>query len=388
MLTTYRTQITICVVLASLLLSGCQPLVLQDSSDLEAEMPALRTVQGEIYLPSVPEWGGTTVTMDFDFAELDPDVHTAAGYINWRNVIPGLAAGEPHWKAVESEVKYVFFGEDVPGQDPHCFAVLTQITDKQGWGEGQPGDYAYFWFRDGVDGMADQWGMKYYSFDPFAEFYPAAEAPVGEGYLGVTEALESDPVLPLDVETGGLTFTRSDMAAPAAELPGMAGARGINGRLFFPGEPEWGGVVITMEMDVTEIDPVTHAATGTLQWNNLITGLEDGAAWKRIIATPEYIFFGADVPGADPETAVLIARIESRAGPGQGEPGQHAYFWFRDAGEAADQWGMRYFSFDPWQEFYPADQPPVEEGYFGLTEMQAGDPALPLESELGDIVIY
>jgi hypothetical protein len=191
---------TILLLLAALVLSACQPIRPQAVSG------ALRHVQGEIFLPGVPQWGGVSVSMRIDFSEVNPTTHEATGFINWRNFQPQPPSGETYWKVVDSDVRYVFFGVDVANGDPNTVVVITQLKAKEGWGQGEPGEYGYFWFRDGAEDGTDQWGMRYYSFDPWYEFYPADKSPVEAGYFTLAEMQADDPVLPLTVEIGGLTI--------------------------------------------------------------------------------------------------------------------------------------------------------------------------------------
>jgi hypothetical protein len=194
------------MLLALLVLSACQPLApVEDVSTVDED---LRRVSGEIYMRGVPQWGGVTVSMDFDFAELDPETHEATGYIDWHNVMPNAEEGTPTWKGVESEARYIFFGEDVEGGEPDAVVVITQIASKGGWGQGEPGQYGYFWFSDGGEAGPDQWGMRYYSFDPFQEFYPADSPPVDDGYFTAEDMHADGPVLPLDVELGDIELSR------------------------------------------------------------------------------------------------------------------------------------------------------------------------------------
>ena len=153
------------MLLALLVLSACQPLVATE--EVSMTDANLRRVSGEVFMPGVPEWGGVVVSMDFDFAELDPETHEATGYLNWHNVMPNAEEGMPTWKGVESEVQYALFGEDFDVGEPDGVVVIAQIVSKEGWGQGEPGQYAYFWMHDGAASGPDQWGMKYYSFDPF-----------------------------------------------------------------------------------------------------------------------------------------------------------------------------------------------------------------------------
>jgi hypothetical protein len=188
------------VLLVALLLSACQPIQPQAGSSTR------RHVQGEIFLPGVPQWGGIAVSMRFDFAEVAPATHEATGFINWRNFQPQPPEGESYWKVVDSEVRYAFFGADVENGDPNTVVVITQIKAKDGWGQGEPGEYAYFWFREGGEQAPDQWGMRSYSLDPWYEFYPADKPPVDPGYFTLEEMQAEGPLLPLTVEIGGLTI--------------------------------------------------------------------------------------------------------------------------------------------------------------------------------------
>lgn len=187
---------------AGMVFGGCQPV------RPVTELSAQRQVNGEIYLPGVPQWGGVTVALRFAFTEVNPKTHEATGYISWRNYQPQPPKGEAYWKLVDSDVRYVFFGADAPNGDSNTVVVITQIKAKTGWGQGQPGDYAYFWFRDGGKGGADQWGMRYYKLDPWTEFYPAEQSPVTAGYFTMKAMQADSPVLPLNVEAGDLTIVQ------------------------------------------------------------------------------------------------------------------------------------------------------------------------------------
>ena len=193
---------------AALLVSACQPTVAPEpGAPVAAEeiepVENLRRVSGEIYLPGVPEWGNITISMTFDFTELDPETHEASGYIHWRNFMPAPPEGGTYWKSVDSEVRHVIFGQDV-GEDPETFVVITQIVDHKGWGQGEPGRYAYFWFRDTGQalGEGDQWALQYYSFDPFDEFYPEDTPLIDFDYVPIEELQAVEALLPLDVEIG------------------------------------------------------------------------------------------------------------------------------------------------------------------------------------------
>jgi hypothetical protein len=122
--------------------------------------------------------------------------------------LPNAEPGTPTWKGGESEARYIFFGEDMEGGEPDAVALITQIVSKEGWGQGEPGEYAYFWFRDGSGAGPDQWGMRYFSVDPFQEFYPEDSPPFDDGYFAAEEMQADGPVLPLDVELGDIEILR------------------------------------------------------------------------------------------------------------------------------------------------------------------------------------
>lgn len=188
------------VILGSMLCTACQPV------RPVAELNTPRHVRGDLVFPGVPEWGGIAISMRIDFTEVNPETHEATGLINWHNFQPQPPAGEAYWKVVDSAVRYAFFGADVANGDPNTVVVITQIKSKEGWGQGIPGEYGYFWFRDGGQAGPDQWGMRYYTLDPWYEFFPADKSPVEAGYFTVAEMQANDPVLPLTVESGDLTI--------------------------------------------------------------------------------------------------------------------------------------------------------------------------------------
>ncbi len=199
------TTIVLLLVFGTLLCTACQPV--QAMPDAQASTPS-RQVQGELYFASVPEWGGVAISMEIDAVETNAETHEAAGTLNWRNFLPAPGEGETYWKVVDSQPRYIFFGADVPGADPNTVVILTQIDNKMGWGQGEPGEYGAFWFRDGGADASDQWGNTIYSFDPWYEFYPADAPPLAEGYFGIERLQEEDPVLPLTAELGNIVITQ------------------------------------------------------------------------------------------------------------------------------------------------------------------------------------
>ncbi len=202
-----RTILTTVLLLAvaSLLCTACQPV--QAMPDTQTSAPS-RQVQGELYFPGVPEWGGVAVSMEIDVAETNAETHEATGTINWRNFLPAPGEGETYWKVVDSQPRYIFFGADEPGGDPNTVVILTQIDSKMGWGQGEPGEYGVFWFRDGGADTPDQWGNIVYSFDPWYEFFPADAPPLAEGYFDIDRLQGEDPALPLTAELGDITISQ------------------------------------------------------------------------------------------------------------------------------------------------------------------------------------
>jgi hypothetical protein len=136
-----------------------------------APVSSQRAVNGQFGFPSPRAWGvDLWITQDFAVREVDSATHSAAGKVNW-GVYDVLAR---QWKLIKADARYVFF--DDGGQNA---LVLSQITEKGGEGEGEPGEYAAFWVHD--SGKQDQFGMFYYSdFHPdlgFKEFFPADDLP-------------------------------------------------------------------------------------------------------------------------------------------------------------------------------------------------------------------
>jgi hypothetical protein len=190
------------VAAAGMLLAGCQPVRPLDAATVQ------RSIHGKALLPGVEAWDGVAVSMDLDVKEVDSQAHTATGPVHWRVFQPNPPEGDVYWKDVDANAKYVFFGSDEEGGDPNTAVVIAEITNKDGWGQGVPGEYGYFWFRDNGTEQPDQWGMRYYTLDPWYEFFPVGKPPVEGGYFTVAEMQGDDPVLPLDFENGDVTITQ------------------------------------------------------------------------------------------------------------------------------------------------------------------------------------
>lgn len=165
-----------------------------------------------------------------------------------------------------------------------------------------------------------------------------------------------------------------------ASVPALAESpRGIVGRIVLRA-PWAGGMDIFIDFNVREVNPDTHEATGSCNWK--IWHKEWG--WRAVDATATCVLFGEDV-GGDPQTAILVSRIETKTGWGQGEPGEYAYWWLRDS-EEGDQFSINYYRLDDpnteedeWYEFFPAGSPP-DCAYFESTEPS-------LDFERGDLTI-
>jgi hypothetical protein len=149
-------------------------------------------VTGGFTFQSPPVWG---IDLDLWFTvnihELDPVTHEARGHCNWK-----IYHEEMGWRELKARIVSVDFGEY---EGAPAAAFVAEITSKSGWGQGAPGEYAYFWVRDGgtPGRKGDQFGINYYSLDPFLEFWPDDDPPAGAYF---------DPFLPIDVEAGNLVI--------------------------------------------------------------------------------------------------------------------------------------------------------------------------------------
>jgi hypothetical protein len=152
-----------------------------------------RRVKGDVAFHSPPEWyvdPPLKLWMHFDVLKVGRKGDRAWGQVSWM-----IHSETDGWRYFDSRPTCVVFGEH---DGKPAAAIVTQITERIGWGWGEPGEYAYFWVRDGgaPASEGDQWGMSYYSFDPFIEFYPEDEPPPCEYFT---------PDLLIDMEGGDLT---------------------------------------------------------------------------------------------------------------------------------------------------------------------------------------
>ena len=139
------------------------------------------------------------------------------------------------------------------------------------------------------------------------------------------------------------------LVAPAAA--GSSGLKLTGGiQLSAPG---WGDLTIWQQYNVQQVNAVTHAARGIVNWK--IYSPNDG--WRSIDARAICLAVTNQPDGS--QTAIVVARLISVKGWGGGARGEYARFWLRDGGapgSAGDQWMMQSYQWDPeWIEFWPAD---------------------------------
>jgi hypothetical protein len=155
----------------------------------------LRRVQGDIGFHSPPQWGAdppVLLWMHYDVTEINSRTHRAVGRVSWILFKEEFGG----WRYVDSRPVCVVFGEH---EGKPAAAIVTRLTERVGWGPGEPGDYAYYWVRDGGTPASegDAWGSQVYSTDPFVEFHPPDDPPPCEYFT---------PGLPIDSEAGDLNI--------------------------------------------------------------------------------------------------------------------------------------------------------------------------------------
>lgn len=156
--------------------------------------------------------------------------------------------------------------------------------------------------------------------------------------------------------------------AAALSAVTAASSRGVHGHFFFDSPPEWGGEYdVLINLDVREMNARTHRAVGPVTW--AVLNVENGE-WGEVTANAHCVLFGEDV-GKDPDTLIIVSRISQSTGWSVAEPGQYAYWWLKDGGIGNDTLAIRYYSFEPFQEFFPAGKPPACE-YFTNLEIAIG----------------
>jgi hypothetical protein len=153
---------------------------------------AHRKITGDFYFESPPAWGiDLDLWITLDVHEVDATTGEARGHCSWRIYHEGMG-----WRELEGELVSVAFGEH---EGAPAAAFVSRITSATGWGQGLPGEYAYFWVRDGGTPArkGDQFAINYYSLDPFYEFYPVGDPPVCAYFT---------PFLAIDILDGNLVI--------------------------------------------------------------------------------------------------------------------------------------------------------------------------------------
>jgi hypothetical protein len=186
-------------------------LVLALGASLPAWADSPRTIVGRTG-EHAPFAGGMDIFISFDVREIDPKTFEAAGPVSWSIYHP-WSEQFPFggWRQVEAQAVCVRFGEDVEGQDPRTAILVSRITRKAGWGQGEPGEYAYWWLLDSPEG--DQSAINYYRRDDpdteeneMYEFFPQGSPP-GCEYFETSGARE--------LQVGDLTIGRMPELLPA-----------------------------------------------------------------------------------------------------------------------------------------------------------------------------
>jgi hypothetical protein len=169
--------------------------------------------------------------------------------------------------------------------------------------------------------------------------------------------------------------------------------REVSGTLHFARIPCWDDVVLDLTVDIVELNPADHTATGTISWSttrpDVALPADDlsGTAGQQVAAKVTHIFFGADEPNGDPNGMVIVAQIESADGNSLAQRGEYAYIWLHDGQNDADEWGIYPYAVEPRLQFFPHDLSPALLGYFDVGAMQITDPWFPGRAESGAILV-
>jgi hypothetical protein len=176
------------------------PLVLMLSAlTLGASSPALtespRSIEGLVVFHG-PWAGGMDIFIDFDVRQIGHHTQRAFGPVRWK-----IWHADWGWREVDAYASCVAFGENDVG-NPTAILV-SRILRKRGWGQGEPGEYAYWLLTDGPEG--DLHSINYYRLDDpvtpedeWYEFFPAGLPPRCEPF---------DPVeAPTTIDMGDLAI--------------------------------------------------------------------------------------------------------------------------------------------------------------------------------------
>jgi hypothetical protein len=160
-----RLVASVLVVVASVLLLGAAP---------PTETGSPRTIEGLIVFHG-PFAGGMDIFIDFDVRQIDPYNQRATGPVRWK-----IWHKERGWREVDAVASCVQFGVDEAG-NPTAILV-SRILRRRGWGQGEPGEYAYWLLRDREEG--DLHSINYYRLDDpttpeneWYEFFPRGLPP-------------------------------------------------------------------------------------------------------------------------------------------------------------------------------------------------------------------
>ena len=182
---------------------------------------------------------------------------------------------------------------------------------------------------------------------------------------------------------------RDAMGAVSQPADAATRLRQVAGELYFPRVPYWDGQELVLSVALKELDPIEHTASGIVKWHTIDkTSPSPQGNAQKVEATVTHVFFGADAPGGDSTSAVVVAQILAAEGNATAARGDYVYFWLRDGGEGhADGWGIFPYSIEPRVDFFPYDRSPASFGYFDANAAQVIDPWFPLLAEFGDIAI-
>jgi hypothetical protein len=168
--------------------------------------------------------------------------------------------------------------------------------------------------------------------------------------------------------------------APIAANP----TRNITGSVNF----EAFGSRIWMIYNVHEIDPITHQAEGRVTWRMYN---EAFGGWRKLEARVDCARFGEDLPGEDPQAAVIAGEILSKEGWGPGEPGLWLRWWVRDggtpSGQAVDGWAGQNHGIFP-DEFWPPEDLPDPACAYFVPGQAPHTPPQPFELVNGNLVVH
>jgi hypothetical protein len=153
----------------------------------------------------VPQWGNVKIWFHFDVRATDDDDYDAEGLCSWMLYNENNPAGE-QWRYLDTRPTCVAFGK-YRGEPAATF--VTQIVNKIGFGQGEPGQYAVVWVLDGgTPGSAgDMWAKPSYQDQPvWIEFWPEDEPPDCEDYLPRDLPKDLMPPMPIAAEGGDLVI--------------------------------------------------------------------------------------------------------------------------------------------------------------------------------------